>query len=98
MFKKNKKVQTATPKLVSFKPMELAESRTIAKQLLFGNVVLVDFSDTPAALSVRIVDFISGMLLAVEGDYRKIAPKLFLLSTDKEASDKIEAEIKAKNE
>ena len=80
--------------LVTFTPQELPETRRIAKQLLEGNAVLIDFSNTKASLSVRIVDYLSGMLMALEGDYRKLAPQKFLISRSKEVSDKFETEFK----
>ena len=55
--------------------------------------LLIDFSNTKNSLSVRIVDYLSGMLMALEGDYRKLAPKKFLISRNKELSDKFEAEF-----
>ena len=80
--------------LVTFTPQELPETRRIAKQLLEGNAVLIDFSNTKPSLSIRIVDYISGMLMALGGDYRKLAKQKFLISRSKEVSNKFEAELR----
>ena len=87
-----KKVHEAS--LVTFTPQELAELRRISKQVLEGNAVLLDFSNTSKTLSIRIVDHISGLLMGIGGDYRKIAPKKFLVSRSKELSNKFENDIK----
>jgi cell division inhibitor SepF len=80
--------------LVTFTPQDLPETRRIAKQLLEGNAVLIDFSNTKPSLSIRIVDYLSGMLMALDGDYRKLDTKKFLVSRSKEVSDRFQSELK----
>jgi cell division inhibitor SepF len=94
MFNINRKQKNEEAKLVTFTPRELKEARRIAMQVLAGNAVLIDFTNTKSSLAVRIVDYVSGLLMGIEGDYRKLASKQFLISKSKEISDRFEEEYR----
>ena len=93
-FNKQETNSTTEAKLITFNPKEFAEARKLAQHLLDGNAVIIDFSNTPNNVSIRIVDYISGMLMVTHGDYRKIGKKIFLISNSKELNDHYENQIK----
>ena len=92
--RQQEETNTIEAKLITFNPKEVSETIALAKQLLDGNAIIIDFSNTPNNIAVRIVDYISGMLMATKGDYRRLGKKIFLLSLDKEINDHYEEEIK----
>jgi cell division inhibitor SepF len=92
LFSSNDKSNSENAKLITFTPTDLKEVKRIAQQVLAGNAVLLDFTNTKSSLSVRIVDYVSGLLMGINGDYRKLANRQFLVSANAEIADKFEAE------
>ena len=68
------------PNFLRYTPKQYEEVKEISLQLISGNVVLIDMSQTEKLQTIRFVDFISGVLLSLDGDFEKIAPKIYLLA------------------
>ena len=93
-FNKENKDEAVQAKLITFNPKEVSEITNLAKHLLDDNAIIIDFSNTPSNVSIRIVDYISGMLMVTKGDYRKLGKKIYLISNSKEVNDHYEEQIK----
>jgi FtsZ-interacting cell division protein YlmF len=94
--KKNKqKKNKDQPQLLIYEPTVIKDSKLIAQKLKEGIPVLLDFSSTPPALAVRIVDFVSGMMLALEdAKYERIDQKKFFLAPSEDIYDEFVDQIK----
>ncbi len=86
-------ISTKETKLIRYTPLNYSESRMISKELLKGNVVVVDVEKMPKHDIIRLIDFVSGTLLAIDGDYKKLAPFTFLLAPSKKLAEKYEKEL-----
>ena len=88
-FKKKENKNTENPaKLVRFIPLSYKEARLISKELTQGNVVYVDLKDISTQEAVRLLDFISGTLYAMNGKARKITELTFLFAPNTELLNK----------
>lgn len=85
----NKKTKTAKEvELVHISPVSFEEAKEMALVIKAGNALSVDFSNTPAQTTIRLVDFITGTLVMTNGSFEKIAAKHYILAPNKEAAVK----------
>lgn len=64
--------------LVLFEPRAYAETQDIANYLKQKRAAVVNLHRLQKEQSKRVVDFLSGVIFAIEGDIQRIGPKIFL--------------------
>ncbi len=62
------------------RPSAYSEVSTIADYLLSGCTVFLNLDDTDPAVSRRILDFLSGIAYALEGQMKRVATSTFIIS------------------
>ncbi len=67
-------------KLVIMQPGDFEESREIANHLKERKPIVVNLERVDKAVTRRIVDFLSGAVYALDGDIRKVANQIFLIT------------------
>lgn len=81
----------SSPKVVPFrgvkdlevsivKPTSFADSRDICDQLLEGKAVIVNLEGFDAVVAQNIINFVSGAIYAVNGNYDKISKYIFVFA------------------
>lgn len=71
---------TPQMKLVIMQPENFEESRDIANHLKERKPIVVNLEYVDKAVSRRVVDFLSGAVYALDGDIRKVANHIFLIT------------------
>lgn len=69
---------SAEPMTVS--PVVFNEAQTVADYFKSGVPVIVNFVDTDHDVTRRIIDFASGLCYAMNGQMKKVAPNVYLLT------------------
>lgn len=64
--------------MVVFEPRSYAESSGIADHLKSGRGCIINLHRVSKDQAKRIIDFLSGVVYAIEGDVQKIGPNVFL--------------------
>lgn len=64
--------------LVLFEPRAYAEAQEIANYLKQKRVAVVNLHRLQKEQSKRVIDFLSGVIYAIDGDIQEIGPKIFL--------------------
>ncbi len=73
---------------ICYKPQAFVNTEEIAETLLAGNTVIVDVSLMPRSESMRMLDFLSGVMFALEGDMKRINKTTFEYSINKKNNNK----------
>lgn len=68
----------ATGKITILEPRNYGEIQTIAKHLLNGEAVLINFARVDEEQARRIVDFLTGTVYAQDGDIKRVGDEIFL--------------------
>jgi len=68
------------PKVMVCKPASFDEAKMIADYLKSRKQVIVNFEDTEADTSQKIIDFISGAAYALDGHSRQLGTQVFLFA------------------
>lgn len=64
--------------LVLFEPRSFGDSQEIANYLKARKATVVNLHRLQKDQSKRVVDFLTGVIYAIEGDIQRIGPKIFL--------------------
>lgn len=93
MFKKSSKkttivINTSSSSLINVTPRKFSDSKIVSKEILKGNALVVDINDMPKIEAIRFIDFITGVLFTVNGGFKKVANKTYLLAPSKEVLEK----------
>lgn len=64
--------------LILFEPRAFAETQDIANHLKQKKAAVVNLHRLQKEQSKRVIDFLSGVIFAIEGDIQQIGPKIFL--------------------
>lgn len=64
--------------LVLFEPRSFGETQDIANYLKTKKATVVNLHRLQKDQTKRVVDFLSGVIYAIEGDIQRIGPKIFL--------------------
>lgn len=67
-----------TNKIMVFEPRAYSEATMIAKHILSGKSVLVNFHLMEEPQARRVVDFLTGTVYAEDGDIKRVADEMFL--------------------
>ena len=68
----------ANSNLVLFEPRSYSETQDIASYLKNKKAAVVNLHRLQKEQSKRVIDFLSGVIYAIEGDIQQIGPKIFL--------------------
>ena len=64
--------------LILFEPRSFAETQDIANYLKQKKAAVINLHRLQKEQSKRVVDFLSGVIFAIEGDIQRIGPRIFL--------------------
>ena len=70
--------KSSSQELVRFHPSCFQDSRKAAKDLIASKAVIVNLEDVDKETSRRMVDFLSGVVFALDGDVQKIAKSAYV--------------------
>lgn len=65
-------------KIMVFDPSVFSDVKNIGKMILNGRAVIVNFRRMDENQIHRVIDFLSGLIFAVNGDMQRIGEKIFL--------------------
>ena len=65
-------------KIMLFEPRVFSDAKQIASRLLNGQAAIINFERMDNQQSRRIVDFLSGVTYAIDGDIKRIGEQIFL--------------------
>ena len=65
-------------KIMLFEPRVFSDAKQIASRLLHGQAAIINFERMDNQQSRRIVDFLSGVTYAIDGDIKRIGEQIFL--------------------
>ncbi|MFR0525156.1 cell division protein SepF [Ligilactobacillus salivarius] len=65
-------------KIMVFDPTVFSDVKNIGKMILNGRAVIVNFRKMDENQIHRVIDFLSGLIFAVNGDMQRIGEKIFL--------------------
>lgn len=65
-------------KIMVFDPSVFSDVKNIGKMILNGRAVIVNFRKMNENQIHRVIDFLSGLIFAVNGDMQRIGEKIFL--------------------
>lgn len=65
-------------KIMVFDPSIFSDVKNIGKMILNGRAVIVNFRKMDENQIHRVIDFLSGLIFAVNGDMQRIGEKIFL--------------------
>ncbi|MDE7521804.1 cell division protein SepF [Ligilactobacillus salivarius] len=65
-------------KIMVFDPSVFSDVKNIGKMILNGRAVIVNFRKMGENQIHRVIDFLSGLIFAVNGDMQRIGEKIFL--------------------
>ena len=65
-------------KIMVFDPSVFSDVKNIGKMILNGRAVIVNFRKMDENQIHRVIDFLSGLIFAVNGDMKRIGEKIFL--------------------
>lgn len=71
---------TRKQEIVVLEPASFADAREIAETLKLKKCILLNMRKTDKELSRRIVDFLSGISYAIEGQSQKVADQIYLFT------------------
>lgn len=60
------------------RPKEFSECQEAVGSLLAGRVVILDLTEAAQGPAQRIIDFVSGTVYAIDGDFKKISNDIFI--------------------
>ena len=75
---KNKLNANKDSNLVLFEPRSYSETQDIALYLKQKKAAVVNLHRLQKEQSKRVIDFLSGVIYAIDGDIQQIGPKIFL--------------------
>lgn len=73
-------LSTKASDVVVCSPMTFDDVQQIADYLKSKQVVLVNLSDVDSDLARRIVDFVSGVIYAIDGHFQKVKEDIFIFT------------------
>jgi len=70
--------RNASQELVRYHPGSFADSKKAAKDLISNKAVILNLEDVDKDTSRRMVDFLSGVVFAMDGDVQKVAMSTYV--------------------
>ena len=78
MSSKNNSTTVQREQKMVFDPSVFSDVKNIGKMILNGRAVIVNFRKMDENQIHRVIDFLSGLIFAVNGDMQRIGEKIFL--------------------
>jgi cell division inhibitor SepF len=63
-----------------YSPSSFAQTRILSDKLKAGNVITIDVSNMEKKEALRMIDFLGGVMYALDGDMKKISKNIFEFS------------------
>ena len=63
-----------------YSPSSFAQTRVLSDKLKEGNVITIDVSNMDRKDALRMIDFLGGVMYALDGDMKKISKNIFEFS------------------
>ena len=64
-----------------YSPTSFSQTRILSDKLKAGNMITIDVSNMDKKEALRMIDFLGGVMYALDGDMRKISKNIFEFST-----------------
>lgn len=79
-----------------FEPRVFGDTKEIATQLLGGQAAIINFDQMDNDTARRVVDFMNGVVFAIDGDIQRVGKEIFLCTpANFQIDGKLSANIKA---
>lgn len=65
-----------------YSPSSFAQTRILCDKLKAGNIITIDVSNMDKKEALRMIDFLGGVMYALDGDMKKISRNIFEFSID----------------
>lgn len=75
---KSRQTRVNPGKIALFEPRIYSDVRRIAKQILAGEAVIVNFTQQDPKTAVKTIDFLNGVVFAIDGQIKRIGEQIFL--------------------
>lgn len=66
-----------------YSPSNFSQTRILSDKLKAGNVITIDVSNMDKKEALRMIDFLGGVMYALDGDMKKISKNIFEFSISK---------------
>ena len=80
----SKPVYINNPSNTFYSPSSFAQTRILSDKLKAGNVITIDVSNMDKKDALRMIDFLGGVMYALDGDMKKISKNIFEFSINNE--------------
>ena len=70
------------PSNTFYSPSSFSQTRILSDKLKAGNVITIDVSNMERKEALRMIDFLGGVMYALDGDMKKISKNIFEFSVD----------------
>lgn len=68
------------PSNTFYSPTNFSQTRILSDKLKVGNVITIDVSNMDKKEALRMIDFLGGVMYALDGDMKKISKNIFEFS------------------
>ena len=69
-----------TPSNTFYSPSNFAQTRILSDKLKAGNTITIDVTNMDKKEALRMIDFLGGVMYALDGDMKKISKNIFEFS------------------
>lgn len=73
-------IYTSRPNNTFYSPSNFSQTRILSDKLKAGNVITIDVSNMEKKEALRMIDFLGGVMYALDGDMKKISKNIFEFS------------------
>lgn len=77
-YRPRQNVNQPDKKIMLFEPRLFADVNAIANRLLHGEPTIINFEKMSEEQAYRVLDFLSGVIFAIEGEMERIGSQIFL--------------------
>ena len=74
---------TVTTSNTFYSPTSFAQTRILCDKLKVGNTITIDVSNMDKKEAIRMIDFLGGVMYALDGDMKKLSKNIFEYSVSK---------------
>ena len=71
-----------------YSPNSFSQTRILSDKLKAGNVITIDVSNMDKKEALRMIDFLGGVMYALDGDMKKLSKNIFEFSIPNKQNDK----------
>lgn len=80
-------IQKTNPSNAFYSPSNFAQTRILSDKLKSGQVITIDVSNMDRKEALRMIDFLGGVMYALDGDMKKISKNIFEFSISNDESN-----------